>query len=516
MKTPLFWDIAVKNLKTTLRDKKTLLFVILIPIFFYTLMGLLFGTTSADTEGYVYSIGFVDLDSTSANNPQYPNYNISYMLEIMKDVDSLNIKEYITHESAEKALNDLKIDAFIEFPDGFELFLNESGDKAYAMYDNDTTSSSAFTHSIDNFMNVTGSYMNVTNITSQDFGTFMSTFNESGYDYVLLFQDGFEAALDAGTMANATLFHRSEISNELLTVEVETIKSTMEGFFLQVDPPASKADIVVDPLAAPGSNPKPVKQVSIFFRDSTEQLTRNIITATVQSIIDGIINFNPNEIPLEFNEQTVTNIEKNSITLSGPGYLMYGMLSILSMATILITMERKSGNLKRLESTRMRSMDMLGGHVISNTIILFMQFGIGVGVLSIFGLRVYPGSILSLITGISLNLVLTSLFLNGLALVAGTLFKTPEASGGGVWIFLIPLMTFSGAFFPLELVAPTLVPYVRWIPTRITVLIFQDLMINESTLLNPQLWINFGVLALFGIVLFIIGMKLYGRFARST
>jgi ABC-type polysaccharide/polyol phosphate export permease len=263
------------------------------------------------------------------------------------------------------------------------------------------------------------------------------------------------------------------------------------------------------------SVPKYQPIIEFYFRDSTDITAKQIIKGTMIALLDGIINYNPSSIDLSYEDIPISGQAVSWLTTGTPGYLMYGMLSLLTMATILITDEKKSGTLKRLESSRMRAFDMLFGHIISNTTIVIMQFLIGIGVLAVFGFRPVFASGWSLIFGTLITVLLASFFLNALSLVAASIFKSPEVAAGGVWIILIPLMTFSGAFFPLEQIAPVLANYVEWIPTRIVVLLFQDIFVDGIGLVDPNIWLNFGWLVLWGAGMFVLGAFLYRNFAQS-
>lgn len=385
---PKFWDIAIKNLKTVFRDKKNFLFILLVPVFFYSMVGVLFGGLVADNGGYIYKVGWIDLDTTSANNPEHPTYNLTLVYDIISTIDSLELKLYNSNETAKIDLEGKKIDAYIVFPEGFELYIN-------------------------------------------------------------------------------------------------------------------------------GTGPEPEIPVKIFFRDSTEQLTKNIVSSMLQNLISGIINYNPSAVTIEILNDSVTGESLNQITIGTPGYVMYGMLSSLAGAVIILTSERKDGLLKRLESSELKSSDMLGGHLVSNGIFVMIQFTIGIVVLSLFGFQPIYSDLLSLIIGCLLAVAVSSLFINSLALISAILFKTPEAAGGGVWIIILPLMMLSGAFFPLEYVAPILIPYVSWIPTRIIVVIFMDIFVNQMSLFNAELWLNLGLVLLYAMVLFGLGVKSYSKYARS-
>lgn len=378
-------DIAGKNLKTLFRDKKAAVFTILIPILFYCIMGLIFGSPSNTTTAYVYEIGWVDLDSSLSYSP---TKNVDFLYDQIGSLDAFTLKNYSTQQSAQTALQNKEIEAFIVFPEGYELYLNGTG---------------------------------------------------------------------SSSSANFTL----------------------------------------------------------YYLESTSTVTKTIIGSTLVGIIDGIVNNNPSAVRISYDEQNVSGESINQLTQSAPGYLMYGILSALTSAVILITTEHKEGMLKRLESSQMQPKDMVFGHLLSNTVIILLQFCIGVAVLSLFGFNPNFNDILSLLLGTLVTVVLLSVFQNGLALVSSALLKTPESAGGGVWIILIPLMTFSGAFFPLEFIVPGIIPYVGWIPTRIAVVLFQDIFVNAVPIWETSILLNFLWLGLEGGLLVVIGTKLYRKFVRS-
>ncbi len=514
VKNLLWLEIAGKNVKSIFRDKRGFLFLILIPIFFYTLMGLLFGNNMNETQGYAYRVGFIDLDTTAASDQRYPNHNLTVIYETFASIDSIDVIFYDDEMVAREDLSKKNLDVALIFHDGFETALSESSVKRYAVYDNDTTTHAPanVTHSVDLFINVSSSFINVTNVSGQPLPSVFSSFNVSQFDYLVVFEEGFEEKLDSGIPAPVAIHYRDGTSE----AEVEAQAGFISGTIANIVGGPSAVQVAMHVHAVPGSSPKPGPRVDILYRDSTEMVTRQVISATIAGILDGIVNYDLSRIDIEFKEDNVSGEIKNAITLSAPGYVMYGMLMTLSIAVIMFTNEKKTGNMKRLESTMMSATDMLTGHVLSNTTVLFIQFAIGIGVMAIFGFTIFPADLLSLVLGVFLTVTLTSLFINALALLSGVIFKTPDAAAGGVWIFLIPLMTFSGAFFPIELVAPSLVDIARWVPTRITVLLLQDIMVNGVSLLSPDIWFNLAIMTASGLALLLAGVKLYGRFARST
>lgn len=378
-------DIAIKNLKTIFRDKKSALFLILIPIMYYSLMGFVFGGNNSNNDTYIYRIGVVDLDDSENFNPFK---NVDFIIDTINKTDNINLILFENNDSAFISLKNKKIDSYFIIPQDFELYINQ------------------------------------------------------------------------------------------------TIPSLQDN-------------------------------ITLYFRDSTSDLTKSIVENMIIGIISGIVNYNPNSISIPYNQKTISGSEINNLTIGTPGYLMYGILSGLSSIVILLTMEKKEGLLKRLETSRMQPVDMLSGHLLSNTIVIFLQFVLGILVLSIWGFQPTYSDVFSLIFGLIVTVLLLSFFLNALGLVSAIIFKTPDAGAGGVWIILIPLMTFSGAFFPLEFVMPQFIPYVSWIPTRIVVLLFQDLMINAVSIFNIGIWVQFLWLILESLIFFLIGVKMYIKFAQD-
>ena len=204
-------------------------------------------------------------------------------------------------------------------------------------------------------------------------------------------------------------------------------------------------------------SPEPSEPIRFYFRPSTSEMIKNFISGTIINVIDSVTNYNPAAQPYSYEIQTTSGKKINELTLSTPGLLMYGILSSLAGAVILITSERKEGILKRLEVSEMLPKDVILGHLVSNTLMVVVQFAIGITVLSLFGFRPFPADIPSLLLGILITILLLSFFQNSLALVLAAIVKKPENTPAAIWMILIPLLTFSGAFFQLELLMPNLV-----------------------------------------------------------
>ncbi len=384
---PKFWDIAVKNLKSIYRDKKSWLFILLIPIFYYSLMGFIFGGRIGN-DVYVYTIGYVNMDESAAITNQ-ANLNLTEIYSIIEDAEAFHMRYYTDNNSAIHDLEEEEVDAVVVFQEGFQEYLNSSSQKKFAVFDNDSSVAhiSNFTHQVDYFINVSSSYMDITNITY--FDEFMMNFTDPNFpiDYVIVFQEGFETSLDETQNASYTFYYREGTSQTTIEIQNMIITETIESIMLQGHLPSESSSIESTTMLIEPSVSKFQPDIEFYFRDSTDVTSRQIMRGMVIAFLDGIINYNPSSVDLSYTDVPISGQTVSWLTTGTPGYIMYGMLSLLSMATILITNEKKTGTLKRLESSRMRPFDMLFGHIVSNTAIIITQFLIGIGVLAIFGFR---------------------------------------------------------------------------------------------------------------------------------
>jgi ABC-2 type transport system permease protein len=135
---------------------------------------------------------------------------------------------------------------------------------------------------------------------------------------------------------------------------------------------------------------------------------------------------------------------------SSPGMLMNWILfSLLTAATGLVV-ERKTGALQRLLTTRATKAQIIGGKVLAMFIITFLQqillIGIGQFVFGVDYLR-DPVALLAL-------MVTLSLFAATLGLLFGTVFRTePPVIASTVLVSML-LTALGGGWFPLEITGP--------------------------------------------------------------
>ena len=191
-----------------------------------------------------------------------------------------------------------------------------------------------------------------------------------------------------------------------------------------------------------------------------------------------------------------------------PGALAYaGLLTIYDVASG-VAAERESGLQKRLYTTPLTSAEYIFSQMISYSIKPIIQLLLGLGAAVAVGFRPANG-----VFGYLLVIVFMVIFTFssvGFGMITATFAKTASAAGGLAFAFIVPQQIF-GTFIPpaflgagsLEWVIPS------WYPTRVLGLIFAG-----TPLTDWEIWVRFGVLLAFGIVVYVIGILLYERRKR--
>ncbi|MHA1326223.1 MAG: ABC transporter permease [Promethearchaeota archaeon] len=227
------------------------------------------------------------------------------------------------------------------------------------------------------------------------------------------------------------------------------------------------------------------------------------------------MNSNPVEVPIEYDVKSTSVRIVNNITYSSPGYVLYGPLTILSYALIILTSEKKNGIFKRLDPTGVKNHEIILSNIISNILLIFIQFFIGVIILSLFGWNPIIYSSIDAILGIILTLLVFSFFVLSIAFALAPIFKDPETAAGGVWIIIIPLAMLSGVFVPVEVFGDVMQKIVSFLPLRFAVLVLQNLLLKGLPLTYPETIESLLSLLVVSTVILLIGIKFFNKFRRN-
>lgn len=192
-----------------------------------------------------------------------------------------------------------------------------------------------------------------------------------------------------------------------------------------------------------------------------------------------------------------------SVDVSVPAYtgMIIGSSGLIGL-TIVMSMYRERGILRRLNATPVRPQIVLG----ANVIVSFLMTALGMALLIvvgklIFGLR-FAGNLMSVTAGFTLSSL--SFFALGFVL-AGLLPTARTAQVVGMMLFY-PMLFLSGAAVPLEVLPEKVRQYTSFLPLTQVVKLLRGLWIGESW---GQHWTEAGVLAAMLVIGVVVSAKTF-------
>ena len=192
-----------------------------------------------------------------------------------------------------------------------------------------------------------------------------------------------------------------------------------------------------------------------------------------------------------------------SVDVSVPAYagMIIGSSGLIGL-TIIMSMYRERGILRRLNATPVRPQIVLGANVIVSFLMtaLGMSLLIVVGKL-IFGLR-FAGNLLSVTVGFTLS----SLSFFALGFVLAGLIPTARTAQVVGMVLFYPMLFLSGAAVPLEVLPEKVRQYTSFLPLTQVVKLLRGLWIGESW---SQHWTEAGVLAAMLVIGVVVSAKTF-------
>lgn len=196
---------------------------------------------------------------------------------------------------------------------------------------------------------------------------------------------------------------------------------------------------------------------------------------------------------LEYTDFLLTGMIALSIAQAG----LFGMAGMVEM--------RRNGLLKRLMLTPI-SMKLLG---VSNMLVRFILGVVQVVLLTLIGVLFFKASLdVNLLSFLIIFLIGTVSF-SAFGFMIASLSKAMDSYMGMANIFSFIMMFLSGIFFELSIMPDYIRPISAILPLTYFVNGIRDSMVYGLDVMNPQLWLNVGVLAAWGLVTFAIGSKFY-------
>ena len=190
-------------------------------------------------------------------------------------------------------------------------------------------------------------------------------------------------------------------------------------------------------------------------------------------------------------------------------FLIPGLIGMNLMGTGMWSMGFTIANarmkklLKRLVATPMRKTDYLISMFLSRSIWLLIEVSVLVAFgWIVFGVRV-NGSILVL----AILSIVGGYAFSGIGLLTASRAQTIEAVSGLMNLIMMPMWLCSGVFFSYERFPDSVKPFIRVLPLTL----LNDALravVNDAAGL-PQISLQLGLLAVWGIVTFIIGLRIF-------
>jgi len=190
-------------------------------------------------------------------------------------------------------------------------------------------------------------------------------------------------------------------------------------------------------------------------------------------------------------------------------FLIPGLLGMNLMGTGMWSMGFTIANarmkklLKRLVATPMRKTDYLLAMFLSRLIWLLLE----VSVLVAFGWIVFGVRVNGSIAVLAILSIVGGYAFSGIGLLTASRAKTIEAVSGLMNLIMMPMWLCSGVFFSYERFPDSVKPFIRVLPLTL----LNDALravVNDAAGLS-QISLQLGLLAVWGIVTFIIGLKIF-------
>jgi ABC-type multidrug transport system permease subunit len=190
-------------------------------------------------------------------------------------------------------------------------------------------------------------------------------------------------------------------------------------------------------------------------------------------------------------------------------FLIPGLIGMNLMSTGMWTMSfaivsaRMKKLLKRLVATPMRKSDYILAQFLSRLVFLITE----VTVLVVFGWVVFGVRVNGSLITVAIICIAGGFAWSGIGFLTSSRARTIEGVSGIMNLIMMPMWLCSGVFFSYERFPDSVKPFIRVLPLTL----LNDALravVNDAAGL-PQISLQLGLLAVWGIVTFIIGLKIF-------
>ena len=128
-----------------------------------------------------------------------------------------------------------------------------------------------------------------------------------------------------------------------------------------------------------------------------------------------------------------------------PGMAVYGLMMLITSVGGIMVRDRTKGFLSRLMTTPARPSDFIFGYTLPFIPVIIISIALYLGVGILMGLSIIGNFGLAF-----LILFIMGICCMGIGMIIGTLAKTEDQASGAPWIFIVPIVMISGAWWPVE------------------------------------------------------------------
>ncbi|MBH5317443.1 ABC transporter permease [Paenibacillus sp. GSMTC-2017] len=176
---------------------------------------------------------------------------------------------------------------------------------------------------------------------------------------------------------------------------------------------------------------------------------------------------------------------------------LFGMANLIDM--------RRSGLLKRLRMTPAR-MGLFG---LSSMLVRFLLGIVQIFILALVGVFIFGANLNINVLSLVIAFFVGTLVFNAMGYLFSSFSKTIESYMGVANIVSMLMMFLSGIFFPVETLPEWLQTVPKMLPLTYFVEGMRDGLIYANGIFSSTFWTGMGIMALWGVVCFLLASKLY-------
>jgi len=254
--------------------------------------------------------------------------------------------------------------------------------------------------------------------------------------------------------------------------------------------------------------------VTLFLDSGSLFATQAIPTIVQQTLSTAVYGVQPTATsgPVSIGSPSLVDVSTlTTFDYFAPGFFSFFAIFLIMTVSQSFIFEREKGLLRRIRTTPTTSSEFIASHTVSNMITAMIQVAIVFVVAFLVGYRPL-GDATSFISAFVI-LAVFSLCCVGFGLIAATLARSSGAATGIAFLFIMPQM-FLGTFVSVGLSAIAKEAG-RFVPGYYVTDALTSLFLRGAPVTSPAIVLDILVVAVYSVVVLIIGIVLYGKYGKT-